>query len=302
LKEFKMIVITGATSNTGKAVAASLLDAGARIRVIGRNLERLGPFVDRGAEPFEAEPTDAEAMRRAFKDASAAYVMLQPGYSPESNDFPAYLEMVIDAVVPALKPAGIRHVVALSGWGANYPESTGPLAGLRKLETRLAISGVPNVLALRAGWFMENADSMIEELRTGAEARGALRGDLKLPMIATSDVGKTAARYLLALDFSGFETKEVQGPEELTLQEATAIAARLVGRAGARYEQVPPERVLAGLLSAGFTRHMANAFLEISEDVNKERIRMLRPVAERIVTGTRFEDFVKSLLGKKEAA
>ena len=297
-----MIVITGATSHTGKAVATSLLNAGASVRVIGRNAGRLQPFVERGAEPFEALPTDADAMRRAFKDASAAYVMLQPGYSPESNDFPAYLKQVIDAVVPALKSAGVRHVVALSGWGANYRNSTGPLWGLRMLEARLAAEGLPNVVALRAGWFMENAAAMINDLRDGVETQGALRGDLELPMIATSDVGSTAAHYLLAPDFSGFTIKEVQGPEELTLQEAAQRIGRLVGRGDARYVQLSPDQVRAGLLNSGFSAHMANTFLEISADVNEGRIRMMRPPAERIVTATRFEDFVKSVLADGGAA
>lgn len=297
-----MIVITGATSNTGKAVATALVNAGARVRVIGRSAGRLQPFVERGAEPFEALPTDGEAMMRAFKDASAAYVMLQPGYSPESDDFPAYLKQVIDAVVPALKSAGVRHVVALSGWGANYRDSTGPLWGLRMLEARLAAEALPNVMALRAGWFMENASSMIDDLRDGAETRGALRGDVKLPMIATSDVGATAAHYLLDPDFSGFTIKEVQGPEELTLQEAAQRIGRLTGRSDVRYVQLPPDQVRAGLLSNGFSAHMANTFLEIAEDVNERRIRMMRPPAERIVTSTRFEDFVKSVLAGGSAA
>lgn len=297
-----MIVVTGATSNTGRAVAATLLEAGVRIRVIGRSLERLRPFVERGAEPFEANPGDAAAMARAFEGASAAYVMLQPGYLPDSHDFPAYLKGVIDAVVPALQRAEMRRVVALSGWGANYPHSTGSLWGLRQLEARLASSGLPNVLALRAGWFMENAEAMIEELRAGPEAHGALRGDMKLPMIAAEDVGKTAARYLLDPRFSGFMKKEVQGPEELTLQQATEIVARLVGRDGARYVQLSPQQLLAGLLGAGFTRHMADSFVEISDDVNRQRIRMVRPFAERVITDTRFEDFAKSVLDRKKVA
>jgi uncharacterized protein YbjT (DUF2867 family) len=297
-----MIVVTGATSNTGRSVAAALLNAGAKIRVIGRTLDRLKPFVDRGAEPFVADPTDAEAIAPAFRGATAAYVMLQPGYLPDSTDFPAYQQKILDAVVPRLAPSGLSHVVALSGWGANYPESTGPLLGLRRLEARLAASGVPNVVNLRAGWFMENAEPIIDELRNGTDAHGALRGDLKLPMIATEDVGKVAARFLLDRDFSGHDTKEVQGPEELTLQQASEIVARLLGRSEARYVQLSPDSVRAGLLHAGFTPHMADAFVDVSADVNDERIRMLRPVGERIVTATRFEEFARSVLAGKERA
>ena len=42
--------LTGATGNTGSVVANRLLDQGKKVRVIGRSMERLQPFVARGAE------------------------------------------------------------------------------------------------------------------------------------------------------------------------------------------------------------------------------------------------------------
>jgi uncharacterized protein YbjT (DUF2867 family) len=59
----RLDVVTGATGHTGRVVGETLLAHGKRVRVIGRNLERLQRFVQRGAEPFVAEPTDAAAMR-----------------------------------------------------------------------------------------------------------------------------------------------------------------------------------------------------------------------------------------------
>lgn len=71
-----MYVITGATGRTACAVANYLLDKGKPIRVIGRNPERLQPFVRKGAEPFVSEPGDATSegfYRResCLRDASA---------------------------------------------------------------------------------------------------------------------------------------------------------------------------------------------------------------------------------------
>ena len=44
-----MIVITGATGNTGTPAAESLLAKGERIRVIGRDASKLEDFASRGA-------------------------------------------------------------------------------------------------------------------------------------------------------------------------------------------------------------------------------------------------------------
>ncbi|WP_197284125.1 hypothetical protein [Bacillus sp. JCM 19041] len=61
-----MYVITGSTGRTGSAVANYLLDNGQPVRVIGRNLDRLMPFVRKGAEPFVSEPTDVTMLIKAF--------------------------------------------------------------------------------------------------------------------------------------------------------------------------------------------------------------------------------------------
>jgi uncharacterized protein YbjT (DUF2867 family) len=72
-------VVTGATGRTGSVVADSLLVHGKRVLVIGRNLHKLERFVERGAQPFIPAPTEAEAMRHAFADASVAEVCSHVG-------------------------------------------------------------------------------------------------------------------------------------------------------------------------------------------------------------------------------
>ena len=67
-----MYVVTGATGNTGRIIAETLLARGKKVRAIGRNADHLKPLVDKGAEPFVALVTDLLAMVRAFQGAEAA--------------------------------------------------------------------------------------------------------------------------------------------------------------------------------------------------------------------------------------
>ena len=60
-----------------------------------------------------------------------------------------------------------------------------------------------NVLHLCAGFFMENNLAAIGMIHGMGMVGNALLPDLKLPMIATRDVGDYAAQRLLNLDFSG---------------------------------------------------------------------------------------------------
>lgn len=45
-----MLVITGATGNIGSKVTGILLARGQKVKVVGRNAEKLKGFVDKGAE------------------------------------------------------------------------------------------------------------------------------------------------------------------------------------------------------------------------------------------------------------
>ena len=73
-----MYVITGATGNTGSVVAERLLEAGQKVRVVGRDPKRLEKFTEKGAESFIADATDAGALTNAFAGAKAVYAMIPP--------------------------------------------------------------------------------------------------------------------------------------------------------------------------------------------------------------------------------
>src|SRR6201984_2495994 len=178
-----MYVILGGSGNTGSIIANSLLSKGQKVRVVGRDLGRLQRFVDKGAEAFTADVSDAAALTKAFGGARAAYLLLPPITSREEQ------ERESDAIAQAVTEAGLRYAVYLSSYGAHVPAGTGPVTGLHSSEQKLnAISGL-NVLHLRAAYFMENNLAAIGTIRGMGIFGHALLPDLKLPMIATRDVG-----------------------------------------------------------------------------------------------------------------
>src|SRR5882762_8002733 len=178
-----MYVILGASGNTGSIIADTLLLRRKKVRVVGRDAGRLQRFVRQGAEAFTANVSDAAALTKAFSGARAAYLMLPPAKSREDQ------ERDSDAIAKAVKESGLRYAVHLSSYGAQVPEGTGPVAGLHSSEQKLnEISGL-NVLHLRAAYFMENNLHAIGMMLGTGVFGNALLPDLKLPMIATPDVG-----------------------------------------------------------------------------------------------------------------
>src|SRR5271163_3231149 len=81
-----MYVILGASGNTGSIIANFLLLKGEKVRVVGRDAGRLQRFVDKGAEAFTADLSDAAALTKAFSGARAAYLLLPPLKTREAQE------------------------------------------------------------------------------------------------------------------------------------------------------------------------------------------------------------------------
>ena len=283
-------VILGASGNTGSIVADFLLSKGEKVRVVGRDAGRLQRFVDKGAEAFTADLSDAAAITKAFSDARAAYLLLPPVKSRETQDRES------DSIAKAVKESGLRYAVHLSSYGAQVPENTGPLVGLHASEEKLnAISGL-NVLHLRAGYFMENnLASPIGMIHGMGIFGNALLHDVKVPMIATRDVGDYAAQRLLHLDFFGKQTRELLGERDLSMTEVTAVIAHGIGKPDLRYQQFSYDQVQQALTDLGVPPKGAALYVEMYKAINEKVVVALEPRSPENTTSTSFERFVQDV-------
>src|ERR1043165_3942121 len=300
-----MYVVTGATGNTGRVVAGQLLDQGKKVRVIGRNKERLQALVDRGAEAFVADLSDQAALTRAFTGAEGVYAMIPP--SATSQDFRGDQRRVAKAIAGALESARVKHAVALSSVGADKEAGTGPVAGLHEFEETLdRIAGL-NVVHLRAGYFMENTLGQAAAIHAMGHTVGPLRGDLKLPLIATGDIGSAAAELLAALDFSGKQTRELLGQRDLSMDEVTAIIGKALDKQDLKYVQLTGEQTQQTFVQMGMSQNVAGLIAEMAGALNSGHMRALEQRSQRNTTPTSFETFVQEeflpvFRGQKQAA
>jgi uncharacterized protein YbjT (DUF2867 family) len=288
-----MYVVLGATGNTGSVIANSLLLKGEKVRVVGRDAARLERFARKGAEAFTANVNDAAALTKAFTGARAAYLMLPP--SMTSQDYRADQERESDAITKAVKESGLHYAVNLSSYGAHVPEGTGPIAGLHSSEQKLNAIGGLNVLHLRAGYFMENNLAAIGIIQGMGMFGHALLPELKLPMIATRDIGDYAAQRLLNLDFSGKQTRELLGERDLSMSEATGVIARGTGKPDLRYVQFPYEQVQQVLMQMGIPPKTAALFIEMYKAINAGVVAAQEPRTAENTTPTSFEKFVQDV-------
>jgi len=288
-----MYTILGATGNIGSVITKKLLEKGEKVRVVGRNAARLQGFVQKGAEAFVADAKDASVLTQALTGVRAAFLMVPPNVA--SPDYALEQDAVSDAITAAVKNSGLAYAVALSSVGGHAPTGTGPIAGLHRLEQKLSAVERAHVLSLRPAYFMENHLSAIGMIQMMGIYGGAVNPTMKIPMIATRDIGAYAAERLLNLDFNGKQTRELLGERDLSMSEATAAIGKGISRPDVRYVQFSYEQVEQTLLQMGVGQKTAPLFSEMFRGFNEGIVVNLEPRSEANTTPTSIESFVKEV-------
>jgi uncharacterized protein YbjT (DUF2867 family) len=285
-----MYVVLGASGNTGHVVANNLLARGQKVRAVGRNAAHLQPLAAKGAETFIADITDANALAKAFHEAEAAYVLIPPNTT--STDPLGYANRVSDAIASAVQNSKTRNVVALSSVGAELSSGTGPVLGLYNLEKKLNQINSANVLYLRAGYFMENTLPQVNAIRQMGSVAGPIGAHLKLPMIATRDIGNAAADNLLHPTFRGKQTHELLGQRDNSYTEVATTIGQAIGKPDLKYVQVPDDQFRAILVQMGMSDQFARLLVEMTGALNTGKMHALEPRTPQTTTPTSFETFV----------
>lgn len=284
-----MITILGATGNVGRKIVEILISKGERVRLVARTSSSLRPLVHRQAQAFAGDAMNVEFLTQAFKGADAVFTLIPPNI--RAVNFLAYADSIGESIARALKIAKVRYVVNLSSVGADLPGGTGPIVGLHNQEERLdRIKGL-HVVHLRPAFFMENLLANIDLIRSRGINGSAVRGDLKLPMIATRDVAAAAAERLVKKDFTGSSIEVLLGERDISMIEATGIIGRKIGKPGLAYVMFPYDEAEKGLIAAGLSPDMSRLYVEMSRAINEGRI--IGNVARTAVntTPTSFETF-----------
>jgi uncharacterized protein YbjT (DUF2867 family) len=231
-----MYAVTGITGKVGAAVARSLLSADQQVRAVVRDRSKAVPWADLGCDIAVADLADAGALARAFEGMEGIFAMLPPVFDPTPG-FPE-ARSYIASMCAALVEAQPKKVVALSTIGADAPNPN-LLNALGLMEDAMKALPMP-VTFLRAAWFMENAAWDIASAKQGIIHSYLQPLDRAVPMIATDDVGRTAAA-LLQEHWQGRRVVELEAAQRVS-PTALADAFAKVLAAPVRTEIVPRDR------------------------------------------------------------
>jgi NAD(P)H dehydrogenase (quinone) len=246
-----MYAITGITGKVGGIVAVTLLAAGLPIRAVVRDAGKGRPWVEKGCEVAIASISDPVGLTKAFSGADGVFLMTPPDFDPEPG-FPL-THKAIESIKAAITAAQPGKVVFLSTVGAQVAEFN-LLNNSKITEEGLRTVQVP-VAFLRAAWFMENAGWDVEAAKKGIVSSFLQPLDHAIPMVATADIGSTAAN-LLRETWIGLRIVELEGPRRYSANDVAVGFAEAFGHP-VRMEPVPRDTWEALFRSQGMKHPLA---------------------------------------------
>lgn len=227
------VFVTGATGYIGGRLVPRLLEAGYRVRCLGRNLEKLRarPWADDGnVELVEGDVGDERSLARQMQGADVAYYlvhsMLVAGDAYSERD-----RELAESFARACEAAGVRRILYLGGLGETGEDLSRHLSSRREVEEALASRSVP-VTVLRAAMIIGSGSASFEILRYLVERLPVMI----TPRWVTTESQPIGVRNVLSYLVACLEeprtvgaTLDVGGAEIVSYRELMRIMAEELG-------------------------------------------------------------------------
>lgn len=254
-----MILVTGATGTVGSEVARMLGADAVPVAALVRDRDKAAALTANGIEVRYGDYESPGTLREAFSGVERLFLIapLVPELADRERN-----------AIDAAARAGVRHIVKLStagvsqaGHGDQVVPRQYPLH--RRSEEHLERSGIA-FTHLRPAPFMQNTLNFAPSIIADGVFRGSW-GNGAMGYIDARDVAAVAACVLIAEGHEG-KAYELTGPEALSQADVARELSEATGRE-VRYEDVPPDRALQGMLGRGVPDWFANAMVEVMQHI-----------------------------------
>ncbi len=258
------ILVTGATGNVGREVAAQLISAGVPVRAFVRDARTTR--LPEGVEIATGDLSEPESLERALRGITAVF-LVWPFLTSEGA--PAVLATIAGSA---------RRLVYLSSSGVNEDagRQTDPINQLHAdMESLIEASGLEWTI-LRADTIASNALGWAGQIRQD----GVVRGPDIAPtaVVHQADVAAVAARVLTGDGHVG-ATHVLTGPQVVSRADQVRLIGEAIGRP-LRFEKVPAEAARERMLADGRPPALVEALLA---STRRPRSDLITSTVEEIV-------------------
>jgi uncharacterized protein YbjT (DUF2867 family) len=246
-----LILVTGATGNTGSGLVPTLLAAGARVRALVHTANKAEALRKQGAEVVVADLGDPSALDAVVAGVDKIYLCLFNG--PEQANHGRNL-------LAAARKAGRPHIVHHNASGSDRSRI---IRHINEIESELRASGLPWTI-LRPTFYLQNMMMAIPTV----QSHGAIYLPMKDGRMAMTDVRDIVdvAAHVLTAPTSAHDGKtyELTTPETFTIAEfATALGAEL-GKP-VNYLPVPISAARESMVGMGMDPWVVDGYMELFE-------------------------------------
>jgi uncharacterized protein YbjT (DUF2867 family) len=225
------ILITGASGTVGSALVSAL-----RSRGIAFQTMRSSPTEGAVSGNF----ADIQSLAEAFGGVETLFLLL-----PLTPDLPTFGHQAIAAA----KAAGVRHVVRLSGAGAdaNSPFAIARVHG--DIDLELMNSGMDWTLVKPNSFMQNHLNSNLAQIRSGYFY--AAHGQASTSLVDARDIADALASILAAPAAHVGKSYTLTGGEALTDEQQMAAISAAAGRT-VSYVDMPESAAREAMLNMGF--------------------------------------------------
>lgn len=291
-----MIVITAPTGQIGSKLIPTLLEEHKPVRLIVRDPDRLPAEVRGRAEIIVGSHHDREVLDRALDGADALF-WLMPAAPTAHSPYEAYVTASIPGADAVVRHA-VPRVVTISALGRGTQIYAGHISASHAMEDLFRSTGA-HLRALALPSFMDNFLRQTASIRDGAIS-GTLPADHPMPWIATKDIAARAAEYLLDHTWTGQDTIDVLGAEDLSHNDVAEILTDVLGTP-IRYQRGDRADVKAFLTGRGFSEAMAQSVIDM-DVAGEQGINNATPRTAENTTPTTFRQFAEQTIKPALAA
>ncbi len=285
------ITVNTPGGNIGRDLTQNLLDAGADVTIISRSPEKVADLVGRGARLVQGSIDEQAVLDEALKGADALFWLTPPAGRP---DYHEWAVLTARQAAATARRQGVSRVVLLSSVGAQSGPGTGPVGVMLAIE-QLFAEHVPHTVSLRAGFFMENFFRSLDTLARDGVIYQPSPANKPFPLVATRDVAAVAAAELLDGSWTGHRIRGVQGPADLSYDQAAAILSEALGRP-VKYVQVSVDQARQGMRGVGMPEFLVETFSEMYQAIVDGRMDASEPRTAETTTPTSLALFAREAL------
>jgi uncharacterized protein YbjT (DUF2867 family) len=267
------IIVTGSLGNISKPLTEILVAQGHAVTVISSDPEKIDAIKALGAMPAIGSISDVNFLTNTFKGADAVYAMIPLSFT--ESDMGDYLRRMAQNYAVALRAAGTRRVVLMSGWAADLVKAENVEYILDGLDASVTImrpaafysNFYQSIDLIKGkgfvGKFLTLRYSGLWALLTGKTGllMGNYGGNDRIVFVSPTDIADAVAGELLIAPNE--KTIRYVGSEEMTCNEAARIIGTAVGKPWLKWVLLSDKEMLQGLKLAKLPEKLAEMLVEM---------------------------------------